>query len=165
MTDPLGRLADMERRLGAMERDLSDLRAATVGAAPVSGTAVVSPSRGSGLPVWAPPVPLAAPRAEGRVPSPSIASAPSLVVTSETMLKWGGVALVVLGVVFSVSTAIHRGWIGPELQLAGSCAIGLALIGLGFRLRSTRPVGLSHLSRAAFWPCSPPRRPICSSTC
>jgi len=57
---------------------------------------------------------------------------------SETILKWGGVALVVLAVGFAVSTAISRGWIGPELQLTGAIALSLALIGVGWRLRPTR---------------------------
>lgn len=57
---------------------------------------------------------------------------------SETVLKWGGVALVVLAVGFAVSTAISRGWIGPELQLAGAVALSLALIGVGLNLRPTR---------------------------
>ncbi len=59
-------------------------------------------------------------------------------VDSETILKWGGVALVVLAVGFAVSTAISRGWIGPELQLAGAIALSLALVAGGWRLRSTR---------------------------
>ncbi len=58
---------------------------------------------------------------------------------SEIALKWGGVGLVVLAVGFAVSTAISRGWIGPELQLAGALAVSLALIVTGARLRPTRP--------------------------
>jgi hypothetical protein len=57
---------------------------------------------------------------------------------SETVLKWGGVALVVLAIGFAVSTAISRGWIGPELQLAGAVAISLALIAVGLRLQPRR---------------------------
>lgn len=55
------------------------------------------------------------------------------------MLKWGGVGLVVLAVGFAVSTAISRNWIGPELQLAGALIVGLGLIGVGLRVRSSRP--------------------------
>ena len=51
------------------------------------------------------------------------------------VLKWGGVGLVVLAVAFLVSTAITRGWIGPELQLAGAVALACALGGTGIRLR------------------------------
>lgn len=57
---------------------------------------------------------------------------------SETVLKWGGVALVVLAVGFAVSTAISRGWIGPELQLAGAVVLSLVLIAVGLHLRPTR---------------------------
>ena len=59
-------------------------------------------------------------------------------VESETVLKWVGVALVVLAVGFAVSTAINRGWIGPELQLAGAVTLSVGLIVVGFRLRATR---------------------------
>ncbi len=59
-------------------------------------------------------------------------------VTSETILKWAGVALVVLAVDFAVSTAISRGWIGPELQLVGTLLFAAALVGSGLRLRATR---------------------------
>lgn len=54
--------------------------------------------------------------------------------TTEAMLKWAGILLVVLAAVFFVGTAISRGWIGPELQLAGATVGGLALIAGGFRL-------------------------------
>ncbi len=63
-----------------------------------------------------------------------------LVLESEIVLKWAGVALVVLAVGFALSTAIRRGWIGPELQLAGAILVSLAMIGTGFRLSSTRPL-------------------------
>ncbi len=55
------------------------------------------------------------------------------------MLKWGGVGLVVLAVGFAVSTAIRRGWIGPELQLVGAVGVSVALIVVGLRLRPDRP--------------------------
>ena len=60
-------------------------------------------------------------------------------VDSETVLKWGGVGLVVLAVGFAVSTAISRDWIGPEMQLAGALLVSAAFIGAGLRLRPTRP--------------------------
>jgi hypothetical protein len=45
---------------------------------------------------------------------------------------------VVLAVGFAVSTAISRGWIGPELQLVGAVGVSLALVATGLRLRPTR---------------------------
>lgn len=54
--------------------------------------------------------------------------------TTETLLKWAGVVLVVLAAIFFVGTAISRGWISPEVQLAGATVVGLALITGGFRL-------------------------------
>lgn len=59
-------------------------------------------------------------------------------IDSETILKWGGVGLVVLAVGFAVSTAIRRGWIGPEVQLIGAIAVSAGLGIAGWRLRTTR---------------------------
>lgn len=57
----------------------------------------------------------------------------------EALLKWSGLVLLFLSALFLVSTAIQRGWIGPELQLAGAAAIGVALIGGGVVLGARRP--------------------------
>ena len=40
---------------------------------------------------------------------------------------------------FLVGTAIDRGWVGPELQLALAVALGVALLAGGFRLVATSP--------------------------
>jgi uncharacterized membrane protein len=63
--------------------------------------------------------------------------------TPESLLKWAGVVLVALAAVFFVSTAISRGWIGPELQLAGATVIGMALIAGGFYLAERRAWSLA----------------------
>lgn len=83
-----------------------------------------APARAS----WPPPTTAQKPAAERR----------PFVLESEVVLKWGGVGLVVLAVGFAVSTAISRGWIGPELQLVGALAISTALIVAGLRLRTSR---------------------------
>ena len=54
-------------------------------------------------------------------------------ITTEVALKWAGLVLLFLAAVFLVSTAISRGWIGPELQLLGAVALGAALVGFGLR--------------------------------
>jgi uncharacterized membrane protein len=54
--------------------------------------------------------------------------------TTEVVLKWAGLVLVFLAAAFLVSTAIDRGWIGPELQLAGVIGLGLLMIGAGLRV-------------------------------
>ena len=81
----------------------------------------------TGLP-WPPAVAAPGPVAYGR----------PFALQSEALLKWGGVALVVLAVGFAVSTAISRGWIGPQLQLVGAVAVSFTLIGVGLRLKPTR---------------------------
>lgn len=60
-------------------------------------------------------------------------------VTPERFVRWAGLILVALAAIFLVSTAIQRGWIGPELQLAGATAAGLGLLAGAFRLRDHGP--------------------------
>ena len=60
-------------------------------------------------------------------------------IDTERLLRWGGVALVVLAVVFGVSTAVSRGWIGRELQLAGALVLSAALVAAGVWLRDQAP--------------------------
>lgn len=77
--------------------------------------------------------------------------------STEVVLKWAGLVLVFLAAAFLVSTAIDRGWIGPELQLAGVIALGLAMIAGGLRIleqwrgwaRSLVAVGVAILYIAA----------------
>lgn len=65
-------------------------------------------------------------------------------IDTEAVLKWAGLTLVVLAAVFLVATAISRGWIGPELQLAGATFVGLGLLAGAFRLAErTRPWSLA----------------------
>lgn len=75
----------------------------------------------------------------------------------ESLLKWAGLVLLFLSAVFLVSTAIQRGWIGPELQLLGAACIGAALIEGGLVLGRRRAgwgvplvgVGIAVLSATA----------------
>lgn len=56
----------------------------------------------------------------------------------ESLLRWAGVALVTLAGIFLVSTAINRGWIGPELQLLGAALGGAVLLAGSVRLSESR---------------------------
>ncbi len=135
-------------RVQRLEADLAQLRAALAdGGNPVPGAGVAPTTLASGptgpwasLPnrgAFPPPRPLPAPQTWLR-PARPIIERPRVEVTSETILKWAGVALVVLAVGFAVSTAISRGWIGPELQLVGALLFAAALVGSGLHLRATR---------------------------
>ena len=62
---------------------------------------------------------------------------PPIRITSEVLLRWAGLGLLILAAAFVVSTAIRRGWIGPELQLAGAVALGVILVGAGLHPRAT----------------------------
>ncbi len=128
------RLEQLEARVRGLESELHALRA-RLDAPQVSFGPVADqppPPAPGQIPARRPPPPPVRPS----VVAPT-QRAP-LVLESEVVLKWGGVGLVVLAIGFAVSTAIRRGWIGPELQLAGALAVSLALIGVGWRLRPTR---------------------------
>ncbi len=101
----------------------------------------------------APPPPwMQAVRADSTRQRPEI-SLPAI----EPLLKWSGLVLMFLSALFLVSTAIQRGWIGPELQLLGAAAIGASLIGGGLVIGQRRAgwdvplvcVGLAILSGTA----------------
>jgi hypothetical protein len=63
------------------------------------------------------------------------------------VLKWTGVGLIVLAALFLVSTAISRGWIGPEVQLLLAALGGAGLLFTALRLPADRrpwSVALAH---------------------
>lgn len=64
----------------------------------------------------------------------------------ESVLRWAGVGLVTLAGIFLVSTAVSRGWIGPELQLLAAALGGVGLHMAAVRLAASRrswPLALS----------------------
>lgn len=134
-----GRIDDLERHVARLDAELTALRARLE---PPGTRRDAGAAPGAGRGAWAPPVvasptrPAAWPEPDVRPPRP-VGSPVS--VDSETVLKWAGVGLVVLAIGFAVRTAISRGWIGPELQLAGAVLVAAALIVVGLRLRATRP--------------------------
>lgn len=90
----------------------------------------------AGAPVPPPAPPPPAPPGPGPAPRPAFDLDD---VTPERFVRWAGLVLVALAAIFLVSTAIQRGWIGPELQLAGATAAGLGLLGAAFRFRDHGP--------------------------
>jgi len=135
--------ADLERRLAALETRVAELEAeravqasAPAGAVPPPPTGAPVPPPPAGQPTWPrSDVPLwQAPQA-----ARERAATWTEQITTEVALKWAGLGLLFLAAVFLVSTAVSRGWIGPELQLAGAIALGLALVGLGVRFVSGFP--------------------------
>lgn len=121
------RLDVLEERVAALEAEVTRLRA---------------PQERQRAPF---PPPRCVPEHAEAWPAPVVAPAPVPArwrpprLDTESALKWGGVVLVVLAVGFLVSTAIRRGWIGPEAQLAGAALLSTGLVGIGLRLRPTRP--------------------------
>ncbi|MEM7339043.1 MAG: DUF2339 domain-containing protein [Actinomycetota bacterium] len=73
-------------------------------------------------------------------PAAARASAESTPLDVERLVRWAGILLVTLAAVFFVTTAIQRGWIGPELQLTAATLGGLAMVGAADLLRTrSRP--------------------------
>jgi len=125
------RLDELEERIRALEARAGSNEQHTPARQPVDAVG------------WAAPQPPPPEWPSPSSPEPATAGPRHLELDSETVLKWGGVALVVLAVGFAVSTAISRGWIGPGLQLVGALALSFALIAVGLRLRQQRP-GWTH---------------------
>ncbi len=142
------RIEQLEQRLASLEVEVEHLRAEA--ARDTSTASTPAPIGVSFLPPppTGPPVQVGPPGGAsvppGRLGEPSGGS-PSGPTgprwpepTTESVLKWGGVGLVVTAVGFAVSSAIRRGWIGPELQLLAAFAFGIALIVVGLRLEVPR---------------------------
>ncbi len=137
-------IAALAARVEQLERQLSALGAPVgppvtgqpAAGQPAPGQALAQPPPGPHPPGY-PPAPhqTAAPVPHPAAPPPPPPSPPKPpLLSTEAALKWAGILLVVLAAVFFVGTVISRGWIGPELQLAGATVGGLALIAAGFRL-------------------------------
>lgn len=136
------RVDELAQRLDRVEAELASIRHE------------MQPSRPAAPRSWAPPTALRAGQLRAAWPAPA-APAPAVVphrrpseplgLQTEHVLKWGGVGLVVLAIGFAVSTAISRGWIGREMQLAAALVTALCLVAAGVRLRSTRPAWMHAL--------------------
>lgn len=148
-TDLDQRLTRIEHKVDAV---LATLPAAAVLPPPPAGFATPAPAvfpvppapvrPGASPPRPSPPPPTGAPPPPPPVPpwaGPVAKPAFDFDVTPERFVRWAGLVLVALAAIFLVSTAIERGWIGPELQLAGATAAGLGLLAAAFRLRDHGP--------------------------
>lgn len=103
------------------------------GAAAADGRRLPPPPAGPAMP------PPSGPPGASPAPKPSFDFDFDLDLTPERFVRWAGLVLVALAAIFLVSTAIQRGWIGPELQLVGATAAGLGLLAGAFRLRDHGP--------------------------
>lgn len=135
------RLLVLERRVAQLEADLAEMR----GRQPSTESTWEAPHATQSPPnvAWSAPRIVAPPDPVPAHHHEPVAAGLSVHIDSETVLKWGGVGLVVLAVGFAVSTAISRGWVGAELQLAGAIVLSAGLIWVGLRVRATRP-GWTH---------------------
>lgn len=129
---------DYQARLEALEKRVAELEAEKriSSAAPWASVPPVPPPP-TGQPLargWT-----AAPHQPPTSRQPSTAPRADSALNTETVLKWVGLGLVSLAAVFLVTTAIQRGWIGPELQLVGSIAVGAGLVAVGVSNRLRLP--------------------------
>jgi len=154
--------SDLDQRLGRIEHKMDAVLAtlpagvSAAGQAPpapvTSPPAPVTPASAAPMqtaatdgrrlpppPVGPPPPPPPAPAPAWTTPAPKPAFDLDFDVTPERFVRWAGLVLVALAAIFLVSTAIQRGWIGPELQLAGATAAGLGLLAGALRLRDHGP--------------------------
>lgn len=131
---------DIERQVQDLTERVAVLEAALLAAAPPKPLAPPAPGA---VPNPGPPPPGFAPNAgPGLAPN----AAPTATPRSsspfewgiESVLRWAGVALVTLAGIFLVSTAVTRGWIGPELQLFAAALGGAVLLGGAVRLADVR---------------------------
>ncbi|WP_444876328.1 DUF2339 domain-containing protein [Actinomycetospora flava] len=133
-----GDLVGLTREVERIRADLHTLRTTP---APVRPALPPAP-----VPVWAPPTawappPAWAPRAVpppprgGPARPPRPPRTPRVSWTPARLLAVTGGATTVLGVVLLLVLAAGRGWFGPEARVIGGALLGLALVGVGVRVR------------------------------
>jgi len=143
--DP-GRIVDIERRMLALEAEVSRLRSLVAGAATFDTPLRPHPAAAPPRPAPAPPA--AAPRQAPSTPPlraqtpprPALPRKPRREIDLSKLagalgLAWAGAIVTVLGIVFFFVLAVNRGWISPELRLGFGAAASLAVFGAGFWLR------------------------------
>jgi uncharacterized membrane protein len=87
------------------------------------------------------------PRSERARPRPrpkprerqSAPSLPRINISTEDILKWFGIGLVLIAVVLLFKYAVDAGWLTPAIRVAIGFVIGIVLMALGFRLHPKRP--------------------------
>jgi uncharacterized membrane protein len=139
-SDLLRRVEDFARRLGALERELGDLRRAVSAAAPTATPVPVPPPpTPAPQPVVPPPppAPTPAPVAIKQPLSPAAPPAPKepawwtgltfADLFTAKVLAWAGGVVTLLGVLFFFVLAVNRGWIGPVARVSLG-AIASALV-------------------------------------
>ncbi len=139
-------LKELRVRVAMLEREMLNLKG-TPASAPTTRPSITQP-----------PLPAPAAVARPTTPPPPKPATEAIerfkkalsVQTSETILKWAGVGLVLLAVAFAVGLAIERGWITPTMRIVAASAVSVALFVAGQRIRSTREVFAETLQGASF---------------
>ncbi len=132
------RISALEKRVAQLEQALAAKGQRKVEMTTADASTVDPGTHSQARPPPPPPPPRPKAIAVQEMPSAQPSRAPTSrfgeALTTEVVLKWAGLVLVFLAAAFLVSTAIDRGWIGPELQLAGAIALGLVMIVGGLRI-------------------------------
>ncbi len=137
-------LKELRVRVAVLENEVQSLKGSP--AAPVRRPSVTQPPLPAPSPVHRP-----AASAPKQTPEAIERFKKALSVqTSETILKWAGIGLVLLAVAFAVGLAIERGWITPTMRIIAAGAVSVALFVGGQRIRSTRAVFAETLQGASF---------------
>ncbi len=144
-------LARIELRLAALERERAPAAEAAVREAPAAAAATTPPAAPES-PIFTPAAPVESARAEiapsarraaapPRGPSAvaqALAAARELLLGGNTVVRVG-ILVLLIGVALLAKWAIDHELLPIEARLAAAAAIGLALTGVGYRLRDARP--------------------------
>lgn len=128
-----GHVLQLGERLRALERELAGLRGTATPRVPPRPAAVApaAPAAGSGA------------GAARRSPPPAWAlrclAAGRRFLTTGNVIAKAGVVVLFFGIAFLLRYALERDALPVELRLAGTGAVAVAMLGLGWRLRGARP--------------------------
>jgi uncharacterized membrane protein len=60
-------------------------------------------------------------------------------ISTEEMLKWSGISLVLIAIGLLFKYAVDEGWLTPGVRIAFGMLVGLILLGIGLRVHPKRP--------------------------
>jgi uncharacterized membrane protein len=130
--------SSLDSRLEALERAVSDLREQVERLQADSLRVPDEDRRRAAAP---PDRPGSRPRRERppRKERPPKRERPRIEISTEEVLKWSGILLVLISVGLLFKYAVDAGWLGPAVRVALGMAAGLILLLLGLRIHSKRP--------------------------
>lgn len=131
------------RRLEALESEVQTLRKEVKRLSSRPGEAAAG--SGSGAPTPDRVTVVESPRTKAtRSTAPAKSLAERFPWTTEDVMKWAGIALVLFSVAFFFKYAVDQGWLTPTVRVILGLLLGFVLLFLGVLLRVRRP-GFGHV--------------------